>query len=100
MDSSAATVQRLDTLADFAAAWQDTEESHRAIHERFCELVNADPQLKAHRDYIEEKLRQEYRKIEDQAETFLKMGFAPDDLVVVHRDNFSPPEVLIREHTR
>lgn len=43
----------MNTLDEFTAAWRDTEESHRAIHDLFCAKVNADPELKAHRDYIE-----------------------------------------------
>lgn len=42
-----------ETLAAFASKWQDTPESNATIQLAFWNAVNADPVLKAHRDYIE-----------------------------------------------
>ena len=36
--------------------WTDTAESHRAIHEDFCNKVNAQPELKALRDWVEQNI--------------------------------------------
>lgn len=44
------------TLEGIKAIWQDTPEAHKRINELFTEQVNADPTLKAYRDWIEEKI--------------------------------------------
>lgn len=44
------------TLTDLKNSWQDTEEFHKHIHELFCQLVDADPQLKSHRDYVQNNI--------------------------------------------
>src|SRR6185312_11940965 len=41
------------TLEELKAAWTDTEEYHKHIHELFTELVNKDPILDAHRTYVD-----------------------------------------------
>lgn len=46
----------LDSLAGVASMWADSEDIHRQINEGFTERVNADPRLKAYRDWIEEKI--------------------------------------------
>lgn len=43
-------------LADLKEQWKDTEEYHKHIHELFCELVNKDEKLKAHRDFVEQNV--------------------------------------------
>jgi cephalosporin hydroxylase len=40
-------------LHDYAKEWQDTPEYHSFIHETFIDLVNDNPKLKAHRDFVE-----------------------------------------------
>ena len=42
------------TVATLTALWQDTPESHRNINNSLTDLTNADPKLKAFRDYVEE----------------------------------------------
>lgn len=44
------------TLREAESIWQDTEESHKRINELFTENVNANPELKAYRDWIESKI--------------------------------------------
>lgn len=44
------------TLTDLKQNWTDTEEYHKHIHETLCDLVNAEPELKAHRDWIEQNI--------------------------------------------
>lgn len=44
------------TLTELKADWQDTEEYHKNIHESFVALVNANPELKAHRDWVEQNV--------------------------------------------
>lgn len=46
----------LNSLKDVQSIWADTEEVHRQINEGFIAHVNADPKLKAYRDWIEEKI--------------------------------------------
>jgi SAM-dependent methyltransferase len=36
--------------------WTDSAESHRNIHEDFCNKVNAEPELKALRDWVEQNI--------------------------------------------
>lgn len=43
-------------LNDLKQKWTDTEEYHKHIHETFCALVNADPELKAHRDFVQDNI--------------------------------------------
>lgn len=43
----------LPNLAQEAANWVDTEEYAKDLRDRFTDLVNADPELRQHRDYIE-----------------------------------------------
>jgi hypothetical protein len=43
-------------LSDVAAVWADNPETHKLINEGFTDMVNADPKLKAYRDWIEEKI--------------------------------------------
>lgn len=47
---------KFKTLADAHAAWTDRPEVHKEIHETFCDLVNNQPDLKAHRDFIEQNI--------------------------------------------
>lgn len=44
------------TLQETISIWKDDPETHRLINERFTECVNADPELKAYRDWIEQKI--------------------------------------------
>jgi len=44
----------MKTLAEFEAAWKDEPDFHKQIRDSFCTLVDADPMLKEHRDYIEQ----------------------------------------------
>lgn len=44
------------TLSDLKSEWQDTEVFHKTIHEHFTELVNNDPELDAHRTYVESRV--------------------------------------------
>jgi hypothetical protein len=46
----------METLQQVVAFWEDKKEVHRTINETFTEKVNADPKLKAYRDWIEEKI--------------------------------------------
>lgn len=46
----------MNTIKEVQSIWQDTPESHKLINETFTEKVNADPKLKAYRDWIEEKI--------------------------------------------
>jgi hypothetical protein len=41
------------TLDWLKANWKDTPDFHKMVNEAFIELVNADPALKAHRDFTE-----------------------------------------------
>lgn len=43
----------MQTLKEFQKTWVNTEQHTKFIHESFCELVNNDPKLKAHRDFVE-----------------------------------------------
>lgn len=43
----------MNSLKELQKSWQDTPEYHKHIHESFIGLVNAAPELKAHRDYVE-----------------------------------------------
>lgn len=45
-----------DRLKDVRSMWTDQQEIHRLINDRFTDLVNADPKLKAYRDWIEGKI--------------------------------------------
>jgi hypothetical protein len=42
----------LDSLANFTAAWQDTPEAHQRMLDAFTLLYEADPALKAHREWV------------------------------------------------
>jgi hypothetical protein len=44
----------MNSIADFAAAWQDTPESHQRMLDAFAALYEADPALKVHREWVEE----------------------------------------------
>jgi hypothetical protein len=44
------------TLQETISIWKDDKETHRLINERFTECVNADPELKAYRDWIEQNI--------------------------------------------
>lgn len=44
------------SLQEVKSMWADTEDIHRQINEGFTQRVNADPKLKAYRDWIEEKI--------------------------------------------
>lgn len=46
----------METLEELKSEWMDTPESHKRIHELFCDKVNATPELKELRDYIESKI--------------------------------------------
>ena len=46
----------MNSIKEVQAIWQDTPETHKLINETFTEKVNADPKLKAYRDWIEEKI--------------------------------------------
>lgn len=46
----------MNSIKEVQSIWQDTPETHKAINEYFTEQVNADPKLKAYRDWIEEKI--------------------------------------------
>jgi hypothetical protein len=41
------------TLETLKSEWHDTEEYHKHINELFAQLVDADPELKAHRDFVQ-----------------------------------------------
>ena len=43
-------------LTELKENWQDTPEYHKHIHELFTQLVNNDPILKKHRDYVEQNI--------------------------------------------
>jgi hypothetical protein len=45
-----------DCLQDVRSMWADDEAIHKRINEEFTALVNLDPELKAYRDWIEEKI--------------------------------------------
>ncbi len=40
-------------LKQLQKEWKDTPDYHKGIHELFCELVNKEPELKEHRDWVE-----------------------------------------------
>lgn len=44
------------TLDDLKNNWTDTPEYHAHIHESFIELVNSNPELCKHRDYVEQNI--------------------------------------------
>lgn len=44
------------TLQQLKDEWVDTEEYHKHIHELFCDLVDKDPILEAHRNYVQEQI--------------------------------------------
>lgn len=46
----------MNSIKEVQSIWQDTPETHKLINETFTEKVNADPKLKAYRDWIEEKI--------------------------------------------
>jgi hypothetical protein len=41
------------TLNETINLWRDDPQTHQTINEKFCECVNADPDLKAFRDFVE-----------------------------------------------
>lgn len=43
-------------LTTLKQTWANTPESHRHIHELFCQLTTADPILDAHRSYIDDHI--------------------------------------------
>lgn len=43
----------MNNISELQTAWKDTPESHKAIHNLFCEKVNETSSLKALRDWIE-----------------------------------------------
>lgn len=45
-----------ESLKGVQSMWADNEDMHRLINEGFTARVNADPKLKAYRDWIEEKI--------------------------------------------
>lgn len=46
----------MNTLTEVQSIWRDTEDTHRLINETFTAKVNDTPELKAYRDWIEEKI--------------------------------------------
>lgn len=44
------------TLNDLKSTWQDTADYHKDNHEFFCQFVNDDPLLDAHRTYVEQHI--------------------------------------------
>lgn len=50
------TMVKYQTLKDAQESWKDTPESHKEINEDFVQLVNSDPDLKAHRDFVEQNI--------------------------------------------
>lgn len=46
----------MNTLTEAASQWADNREAHRRINETFIDNVNATPELKAYRDWIESKI--------------------------------------------
>lgn len=44
------------TITELKCNRADTEEYHKHIHELFCELVDAEPKLKEHRDFVEQNV--------------------------------------------
>lgn len=46
----------MSTLTDLKNSWTDIPEYHQTIHEQFIDAVNGDPELKAHRDYVEQNV--------------------------------------------
>jgi hypothetical protein len=46
----------MNSIKEVRSIWQDTPESHKTINEYFTRQVNANPKLKAYRDWIEEKV--------------------------------------------
>lgn len=44
------------TLQETISIWKDDKATHKLINERFTECVNADPELKAYRDWIESNI--------------------------------------------
>ena len=43
----------MNTLKELQNSWVDTPESHKRIHDLFCQLTDSDPRLKKLRDWIE-----------------------------------------------
>lgn len=43
----------MQNLVELQHNWTDTEEFHKAVKEQFDSLVNNEPKLKAHRDWVE-----------------------------------------------
>jgi hypothetical protein len=43
----------MNSLKELIEGWKDTTESHKAIHNKFCELTNQTPHLKSLRDWVE-----------------------------------------------
>jgi hypothetical protein len=46
----------MNTLNEAASQWRDTPEAHKYMHDTMVGLVNADPELKSYRDWIEQKI--------------------------------------------
>ena len=49
-------MNKFDSIKSVKDYWKDTPEIHKEIHEGFIELVNAMPELKAHRDFVESNI--------------------------------------------
>jgi hypothetical protein len=44
------------TLNDLQSVWADKPEVHKEINESFADLVNLDPELKSHRDFVDKNV--------------------------------------------
>lgn len=49
-------LNEVETIKQLEEQWKDTPEHHRAVHELFCDKVNADKKLKELRDYVEKNI--------------------------------------------
>jgi len=46
----------MKSINNIIATWQDSKEYHQYLHNHFKEQTDADPQLKAHRDFVESNI--------------------------------------------
>lgn len=46
----------MNSLQEVKELWKDTEENHKFLNDSFIEKVNAVPELKAHRDFVENNI--------------------------------------------
>jgi hypothetical protein len=46
----------MNTLNELESEWQNNPDTHKRIHELLCDKVNAEPKLKALRDYVESNI--------------------------------------------